>query len=250
MRRMCNYTSNGDDHVFASFASSLSLFNMMQSIDFPNPFKRFTSKTIDSYRCRRVNLCWCGPNGDKSGDEVSISVPLSKTADDDLLRWWSRLSYPAYIPSSMLEGSPPSVCHSFTDDILLVPSPWPSPICVQALPWLRSKAANTSNWRETQEQDIPKTLPTTPKQEIFSQTHWLRSYFCSCLHPQNSCANNLQATLKVKPPRIIASLNSLIAPDYTYRSLPLSKAFNRCTNSWLAPQPAVTNKVGGFELRT
>lgn len=154
MRRMCNYTSNGDDHVFASFASSLSLFNMMQSIDVPNPFKRVTSKTIDSYRCRRVNSCWCGPNGDKSGDEVSISVPLSKTADDDLLRWWSRLSYPAYIPSSMLEGSPPSVCHSFTDDILLVPSPWPSPICVQALPWLRSKAANTSNWRETQEQDI------------------------------------------------------------------------------------------------
>lgn len=104
--------------------------------------------------------------------------------------------------------------------------------------------------QETQEQDIPKTSPTTPKQGIFSQTHWHRSYFCRCLHHQNSCAKNLQATLKVKPPRIIASLNILIAPDYTYRSLPLSKAFNRCTNSWLAPQPAVTNKVGGFELRT
>lgn len=100
----------------------------------PRTLSNFTSKTIDSYRCRRVNLCWCGPNGDKSGDEVSISVPLSKTDDDDLLRWWSRLSYPAYISSSILEGSPPSVCHSFTDDIISVPSPWPSPICVQALP--------------------------------------------------------------------------------------------------------------------
>lgn len=162
MRRMCNYTSNGDDHVFVSFALSLSLFNMMQSIDVPNLFKLFTSKTIDSYRCRRVNLCWCGPNGDKSGDEMSISVPLSKTADDDLLRWWSRLSYPAYISSSILEGSPPSVCHSFTDDIISVPSPWPSPI------WFLSLALTSVVKQSTQAiEEKPKSrISPKPYQQL------------------------------------------------------------------------------------